>query len=274
MYYEEINKKSRDESWAYMEEMIDGKPRYRWYKLALNSVYMISDLDDKFDIDHRSFSDLGVWYEAAEWVAANDPEALVHIMAELVPPVTDIVKQKLLEGLTREGHYMACAIVEQHLQSYPVPEERTFKRYKAKAVDCINTRIVNILKGNCKQLETIKIDHRDKLFSEDPEIEKALSVLAHIEFTLYGEHLEESLRYLEWLRINDPDELKQLFSFSVCLEMKEQILTLLEKAELFHLYTLIDKCISIKPSDFYCKIQPYVRSPRDILGKYIDMDDD
>ncbi|WP_297093321.1 hypothetical protein [uncultured Draconibacterium sp.] len=274
MFYEEINKKSRDECNAYMEEMVDGKPRYRWYKLALNSVYMIADLDDKFDIDHRSFSDLEVWYEAAEWVAVNDREALVHIMAELVPPVTDIVKQKLLEGLIREGHYKACAIVKQHLQSNPVPEERTFKRNKAKAVDCIKTRIVNILKGNCKQLEAIKNDHRDKLFSEDPEIQKALSVLVHIEFTLYGERLEESLRYLEWLRLNDPDELKQLFSISVSLEIKEQILSLLEKAELFHLYNIIDKCISIKPSSFYCHIQPYVRSSRDILGNYIDMDDD
>ena len=274
MYYEEICKKSRDECYAYMDEIVDGKPRYRWYKLALNLVYMIADLDDKFDIDHRSFSDLGVWYEAAEWVAVNDREALVHIMAELVPPVTDIVKQKLLEGLIREGHYKACAIVKQHLQSYLIPEERTFNRYKAKAVDCIKTRIVNILKGNCKQLEAIKNDHRDKLFSEDPEIQKALSVLVHIEFTLYGERLEESLRYLEWLRLNDPDELKQLFSISVSLEIKEQILGLLEKAELFHLHNIIDKCISIKPSNFYCDIQPYVRSPHDILGKYFDMDDD
>jgi len=274
MYYDEIKQKSHEERWMYSDEVVDGKPRYRWYKMALSTVDLISGCDDKFDIARCSFKDLAPWYEAAEWVALNDPEALVHIMRNLIPPVNNLVKQKLMEGLSREGDYKACAIVQQHLRSFPVPEERTFSRRKKKAVEYINMHVINVVKGNCAQLEKFKADCPDKLLSNDPEIQKALSVALHIEFFLFGECLDKSLGYLEWMRLNAPDELKQLFSFSICPETKEQLLKLFEKAELFRLHTFIDKCITIKPDDFYYLAQPYVRSRRDILSDYIDMDDD
>ena len=55
MFYDILNNMDLHEATTYEWEDIDGKPRYRWYKYALNSVYMISSIDDICDIDDISF---------------------------------------------------------------------------------------------------------------------------------------------------------------------------------------------------------------------------
>lgn len=257
---------------AYQDEIVDGKPRYRWYKLALNSVYMISDCDDKFDIHHCDFNDLCEWYEAAEWVAKNDADALKHIMQDRIPPVNDIVKEKLLAGLSRLGYYKSSAIVKKYLLAFPVSGERTKNRYLAKAEKYIETHVVGTLKGSYQMLEKLKKEQPDKLF--DKNMQQALSVLLSIEFHLYDKCLDESLLYMEWMRINAPDKLKDMFSFELSVAIKEQLLRLLTEAELYRLHILIDAAIKEKSSAFYMEIPRYVRNPRDILSRYIDMDDD
>jgi len=257
---------------AYQDEIIDGKPRYRWYKLALNSVYMISGCDDKFDIDHCDFSDLCDWYEAAEWVAQNDTEALKHIMKDRVPPVTDIVKEKLLAGLSGLSYYKSSAIVKKYLVSFPVPCERTKNRYREKAEKYIESHVVSILKGNYQMLEKMKKEQPDKLF--DKNMQQALSVILSVEFHLNDEYLDKSLLYMEWMRINDADSLKKMFSFELSIDIKEQLLRLLTEAEFYRLYTFINDAIIEKSSAFYVEVTRYVRNPKDILGKCIDMDDD
>ncbi|MEN8116361.1 MAG: hypothetical protein ABFS16_05250 [Bacteroidota bacterium] len=274
MYYTELNKKSRWEAMAYRDELVDGKPRYRWYKLALNSVYMISGCDDKFDIDHCDFSDLTVWFDAVEWVAQNDPGALQHIMSERNPAVTDIVKQKLLDGLSRLSYYKSCQIVQKYLVSYPVPEERTLKRYKEKAIKEINSSVVSTMKNTCEWLEKLKAEKTEMLFSEDNKKRQALSVLLNIDFFLHDEQLDKSLNFMEWMHINAPDQLKELFLFEISLEIKEQLLQKISNAELYRLHTFINKTITVKSTRFYYEVPPYIPDPRDTLSQFIDMDDD
>ncbi|MCY1722138.1 hypothetical protein OU798_17425 [Prolixibacteraceae bacterium Z1-6] len=259
---------------AYDEDIIDGKPRYRWYKLALNSVYMISTCDDKFDIDHCDFSDLTVWYDAAEWVAQNDPEALQHIMGERIPPVTDIVKEKLMAGLSNLGHFKSCAIVKKYLQSYPVPKERTKKRYLQKAIKYIKSNVVSGLKGSSQMLEKLKNEKLELFYDEDIEKQNALSVIVHIGFLLRDDRLVNSLLYMEWMRTNAPTELKEMFTLEVSKEIKDQLLCLIKDAELYRLYTFMNEVIAIKPSKYYFEIRPYVPDPKDTLNHFIDMDDD
>uniref|UniRef100_UPI0032166BF4 hypothetical protein n=1 Tax=uncultured Draconibacterium sp. TaxID=1573823 RepID=UPI0032166BF4 len=274
MYYDECKNMSGWQLAAYQDDIIDGKPRYRWYKLALNSVYMISMCDDKFDIDHCDFKDLKVWYDAAEWVAINDPEALQHIMGERIPPVTDIVKEKLMAGLINLGYYKSCSIVKKHLNSYPVPEERTKERYLQKAIKYLDSNVVSTLRGSSQMLEKLKKEKLEIFYEEDIKSQNALSVIVHIGFHLNGEKLDNSLLYMEWMRTNALGKLKEMFSLQVSKEIKDQLLCFIKDAEFYRLYTFIDNTISVKSSEYYFEIRPYVPDSRDSLSEFIDMDDD
>ena len=258
----------------YDWEEVDGMPRYRWYKNALNSVHMILDCDEKFDIDHADFSDLEYWYNSAEWVANNDEEALKYIYTELVPPVTQIVKDKYIACLTDLGYYKSCAMAMKYLQSYPVPPERTLKRKKEKAVKNINDKLVAQIKSLDEMLVRFKTDYRDKLYDQDKDLQQSFGALLNLHAQFYGQELYDCLENMEWMRLNALHNLEELFSVEISLEIKEQLLKLLTQNELYHLHELLDKTIKEKPTSFYYEIPAYERSPREILGEFFDMDDD
>lgn len=275
MYYDECKKMKQLQLWAYQDEVIDGKPRYRWYKLALNSVYMISMCDDNHDIDKQDFSDLKTWYEATDWVAQNAPDALVHIMHDCIQPVTAIVKEKLLEGLSRLGYFKASATVQKHLGSYAVPKERTKKRYLEKAEKYIETNVVSIMNANCSMLENFKKKYPEKLVgNKDTDFNQSLAVILNIGSYLRNEYLDNSLLYMEWMRVNTPEQLKELFSFEVSIEIKEQLLGIIVDEEFFRLHKFINETIIEKTTLFYFEVPPYIRSRRAILGDYFDMNED
>ncbi len=274
MYYHDVEKMDFRVAMGYEWQEVDGKPRYRWYKYALNSVHMILDCDKKFDIDHADFSDLKVWYDSAEWVANNDEEALKYIYTELVPPVTQIVKDKYIECLTSLGYYKSCAMAMKYIKSYPVPKERTLERKKKKAIENIEKRLVLSLKSMDQMLVKFKAEIPEKLNSPNDELRHSFSVLLNLEAKFYGEASDKSLAYMEWMRLNAPDSLEKIFSIELSLEIKNQLLQMLTENELYRLHELLDKTIKVKAASFYYEIPAYERNPRDILGEFFDTDDD
>ena len=221
MYYHGVNKMDSFKAMDYEWQEIDGKPRYRWYKYALNSVQMILDCDEKFDIDHVEFSDLKVWYDSVEWVANNDEEASKYIYAELVPPVLQIVKDKYIDCLTDLGHYKSCAIAMKYLRSSPVPSERTPVRKKEKAIDNIEKSLVLSLKGVDQMLVKFKAEIPEKLKSSNDELRHSLGVLLNLDAQFYGESSDKIFDYMGWIRINAPDSLKEIFLIEISLENKK-----------------------------------------------------
>lgn len=260
MFYDIIDKLDFLESDKYAWEEIDGQPRYRWYKNALNSVYMISSIDDIRDIDNISFDDLGIYYDSVAWVANNDPKALEHIMGTLVEPVTDIVKQKLLNYLLERKYYKSCAIVKKHLASFPVPAERTFTRKKEKFTKDVNENIATQIYHLSNVLVTVKTANKEKLY--EPEMKDSLSKL--LNFESFSDHLiYEHLDSLEWLRENALDELKEMFTAEVCPETKDNLLTYLAQKELYSLCQFFKETLQVFEMPFYFEIPPYQKEVMD-----------
>lgn len=244
------------EAMDYDWEEVDGKPRYRWYKYALNSVYMISSIDDVRDIENIEFDDLGAWYECVAWVADNDPEALEHIMGKLIKPVTDIVKQKLLGNLEALNYYSSCAIVKKHLRSQPAPAERTFQRKKVKFTESVSEDIAKQIFSMSEMLVNFKTTAKEKLYTDD--LREPLSKLLNME-SFAGKQIEQNLEALDWLLKNCQDDLKGVFDKPILIEIKENFLNYLASKELYKLCTLLEDCIPIKESDFYFEIPPYIK---------------
>ncbi|MDM8160862.1 hypothetical protein QUH73_13645 [Labilibaculum sp. K2S] len=254
MFYDIVNKMDLHEATAYEWEEIDGKPRYRWYKYALNSVYMISSIDDICDIDDISFNDLGTYYDSVAWVAKNDPKALVYIMRTLVEPVTDIVKQKLLSHLLERKYYKSCAIVEKHLVSFPVPAERTFTRKKEKSIKDVNKYIAKRIYALSNLLYELKTKDKEKLYM--PEIQDPLSNLLNFE-SFSADLFREDLDSLEWLLQNAPDEIKEMFTTKICQETKDRLLTYLAQKERYSLCQFFKETLPVFEMPFYFEIPPY-----------------
>lgn len=273
MYYNDVDKMDSFKARDYQWQEVDGKPRYRWYKYALNSVHMILDCDKNFDIDHADFSDLKVWYDSAEWVAKNDEDALKYIYTELVPPVTRIVKDKYIDCLSNLGHYKSCAMAMKHIKSYPVPHERTLERKKKKAIENIEKSLVLSLKGMDQMLVKFKAEIPEKLNSSKDELRRSFSVLLNLEARFYGEASGKSLEYMEWMRENAPDKLEEIFSIEISLEIKNQLLDLLTEKELYRLHEFLDKTIRVKPASFYYEVPAYERNPSDFLGEFFDTEE-
>lgn len=272
MFYDIVDKLSYPESDEYAWEEIDGKPRYRWYKYALNSVYMISSIDDICDIDDIRFDDLGHYYDSVAWVAKNDPEALEHIMGTLVKPVTDIVKQKLLSHLLERKYYKSCAIVEKHLVSFPVPPERTFTRKKEKFTKNVNENIAKQIYHLSNLLVTLKTTGKEKLY--EPEMTDSLSKL--LNFESFSDHLiREHLDSLEWLLQNAPDETKEMFTAEICPETKDNLLTYLAQKELYSLCQFFKETLQVFEMEFYFEIPPYqIEVMNEEEEDYFDEDED
>ncbi|BAX82096.1 hypothetical protein [Labilibaculum antarcticum] len=271
MFYDIIDKLDFSESDKYAWEEIDGKPRYRWYKYALNSVYMISSIDDLRDIDNISFDDLGAYYDSVAWVAKNDPDALKHIMGTLVEPVTDIVKQKLLSHLLKRKYYESCAIVEKYLISFPVPPERTFTRKKEKFTKDVNENIAKQIYHLSNLLVTLKTTGKEKLY--EPEMTDSLSKL--LNFESFSDYLiREHLDSLEWLRQNALDELKEMFTVEICTETKDNLLTYLAQKELYSLCQFFKETLQVLEMPFYFEIPPYHKKITNDDGDYINEDEE
>ncbi len=273
MYYAIVEEMDFEEATEYDWELIDGQKRYRWYKNARNSVHLISACDANHDIDNQDFSDLKLYYDSVEWVAKNDPEALIYIMGTLTKPVTQIVKDKLLYHLAEFGYYKSCAVVKEHLASYPAPPERTFERKKKKAIKDVEENIVEAYKVISERLYKFKTEEKQKLY--DKNFSDAFGSLLNI-WGLSKEDLTESLPLLEWLFENSADDLKQLFSLKLCEEIKDQFLQVLAEKEMYKLHTFINEIIETPIMDFYYDIPPYnpTMKNRLIMPDFEEEDDD
>ncbi|RKD94563.1 hypothetical protein [Marinifilum flexuosum] len=254
MYYDIVNNMDDDKATEYDWEIVIGKPRYRWYKYALNSVYMISSVDEKFDIEDVSFDDLDPWYECVDWVAKNDPEALAHIMSKLVDPVNTIVKKKLLENLEIKEYYSACLIVDINLRSKPEPKKRNLNRKKEKYHKIVSKDIVNQLEGMSQMLYNIKTTAKEKLHKKD--LQEPLSYLLNTE-KFAGTKIDLYIEALVWMHTNTPDELRKLFDFEILIEIKDNFINYLATKELYKLCSFLKKYIPAKEMDFYFDIPPY-----------------
>ena len=246
MYYDEIEKLDPSQKMDYSWEEVDGQPRYRWYKNSINAVHLIDH------IDNSSFSDLKIYYDSVDWVAQNDPEALVYIMSKITKPVTHIVKKKFLECLEALKCYEACAIVKESLVSFPVPEERTHHRKREKALEDIKT-FVAFMESASNLLFTLKTEDPQKLNNE--ELTESLGTVLNID-GLISKDIPLAIDAMEWLRENSPDDLKKQYSQKVCIEIKDQLIGLFAKNEKFKLCTFIQDLLKTNDLPGYFEIPP------------------
>ncbi len=254
MYFDEIKKIHSDEEVDdYLWEMVDGQPRYRWYKKSINSVHLIECRDRNHDIDDSSFSDLKIYYESVNWVAHNDPEALAHIMGIITKPVTHIVKEKFLECLEALKYYEACAIVKENLVSIPVPAERTHERKRKKALEDIKM-FVAFMGSASNLLFELKTKEPQKL--KNKELKNSLGTLLNID-GMYGKEIPLVIDAMEWLRENSPDDLKKQYSKKVCIEIKDQLIGIIAKKEKFKLCTFFNEILITNDLQGYFEIPPY-----------------
>ena len=254
MYYEEVKKMDYEKADVYDWEIVDGMPRYRWYKHARFAVDMISDCDNNHDIDNQDFSDMKYFYDCMEWVTQKDPEALVYIMGTLTDPVVPVVKDKLIEHLSTLGYYRASAIVKEHLAILPVPRERNFERKRAKAIKEVKDKFVERYIASSELLFKFKTENKDKIY--DKRLSSNFGVLLN-PWGSTNSYLTDYLPFLDWLLENSPDDLKQLFSVSLCKEMKDQFLQLLTGYEMYKLCAFLNETIETHTMDFYFDIPPY-----------------
>lgn len=255
MYFDEIKKIHSDEEVDdYLWEMVDGQPRYRWYKNSINSVHLIECSDRHHDIDDSSFSDLKIYYESVNWVAHNDPEALAHIMGIITKPVTHIVKEKFLECLEALKYYEACAIVKESLASIPVPKERTHQRKKDKALEDIR-RLVGRVASASSLLFKFKTEEPQIL--NDKENYNSLGRLLNI-VGAFSEEIPLEIDAMEWLRKYAPDDLKKQFTQRVCIEIKDQLVGIIAKKEKFKLCTFFNEILKTNDLQGYFEIPPYI----------------
>ncbi|WP_421919538.1 hypothetical protein [Marinifilum sp.] len=254
MYYDIVNQMDDDEASDYDWEIVDGKPRYRWYKYALNSVYMISSVDEKCNIETVSFDDLDAWYECVNWVAKNDPEALMHIMSKLVDPVNPIVKTKLLESLEKSEYYSACLIVDTHLRIKEEPKERDFNRKKEKYSKIADEDIAKQLIGMSQILHSLKTTAKNKLYEE--KLQEPISYLLNIE-KFARTKTNKFIETLQWMIENAPEDLKRIFNTEIQIEIRDNFLNYFAEREHYQLCSFMMKCIPVIETDFYFDIPPY-----------------
>lgn len=271
MYFDEIEKFSSDEDVDdYLWEMIDGQPRYRWYKGCVNAVHLIELSDRNHDIEEETFSGLKSFYNSVNWVAHNDPEALAHIMRVITKPVTHIVKKKFLECLEVLKYYEACAIVKESLVSIPAPAERSCERKREKALEDIRGFVISV-ESTSGSLFDFKEDNFKNLELDDQDIRNSLGTLLNID-GLYNKYIPQAIDAMEWLRENFPDELKKKFSKKVCIEIKDQLIGIFAEKEKFKLCAFFNEILQINELPGYFEIPPYNPNYRSRL--HYDLDDE
>lgn len=255
MYFDEIDKLNSENEMDYLWEMVDGQPRYRWYKNTINSVHLIECSDNHHEIDDSSFSNLKYYYESVDWVAHNDPEALAHIMGIITKPVTHIVKKKFLQSLEALKYYEACAIVKESLVSIPAPAERTHERKREKALEDIRRFVISV-KSASNVLFDLKKDDFQNLDIDDLDIKNSLGTLLNID-GLFSDYIPQAIDAMEWLRENSPDDLKKQYTKKVCNEIKDQLIGIIAKREKFKLCAFLKEILKTFELPGYFKIPPY-----------------
>nr|WP_321454081.1 hypothetical protein [uncultured Carboxylicivirga sp.] len=120
-YYtcDQLAQKDSKEFSKYMWEDVDGRPRFRWYKNVINIIELLSKYDFHFDIEKLAFKDFNDYFKSIYWVEQNDPESLVYIMSQMIAPVSEQVKKRVLNYLIELEYYNACAIIQKHLNTNP-----------------------------------------------------------------------------------------------------------------------------------------------------------
>ncbi len=256
-----ISNKLEESNWVkaheYNWEHIDGMPRYRWYKYALNAVSSISQCDENFDINQTDFSHLKTYFEAVEWVAQKDPKALIYIMDKLTAAVTQIVKEKFIFHLAKLEYYKSCHIVKSYLQSYPVPARRTYIRKQKGALKNINTNIIEILKARSAVLQQLKKDVPEKFKNPNKETADAFSILLNIDNTNGLETIERNLPDMLWLYTNNPKSLTHLFDLCIYAEIKDLFIEAIANTQEFELCILLKNAIKTIDCEDYYKVPPY-----------------
>lgn len=255
MYFDEVKKLDADNEDDYLWEMVDGQPRYRWYKNSINSVHLIECSDNNHDIKDESFSDLKTYYESVNWVAHNDPKALVHIMGTITKPVTHIVKRKFIECLEALKYYEACAIVEESLVSIPAPKERTHERKREKALVDIKRFVGSVESASIVLFNLKKEDFRN-LDVDDEDIKNSLGTLLNID-GLFNDYIPQAIDAMEWLRENFPEDLKKQYAQKICIEIKDQLIGIVARYEKFKLCKFLKEILNTHELPGYFEIPPY-----------------
>ncbi len=272
----ELEKNNWVKAHEYNWEHIDGMPRYRWYKYALNAVASINQCDKDFDINQTDFSHLKSYFDAVEWVAQKDSKSLIYIMEKLTPPVTQIVKDKFILHLSKLEYYKSCHIAQTYLHSYPVPLRRTFIRKQKEALKNINTHIIETLKSRSTVMQQLKRDVPEKFKNPNQETQDAFSILLNIDSQNGIETINKQLGNMLWLYKNNRNALSHLFDIKIYAEIKDVFLTALESTQEYGLYILLRDAIQTNASDDYYLIPPY-KEPHS-YGKNttldFDMDED
>ncbi|MBS2098801.1 hypothetical protein [Carboxylicivirga linearis] len=133
---DELAKKDSKAFSEYMWTDVDGKPRFRWYKNVVNIVELLEKYDFHFDIEKLPFKDFEDYFKSIEWVMQNDPDSLIYIMSQMITPVSEKVKNKILSHLIELEYYHSCAVIQKHLQvkSTSSITNREFQKNRAKGV--------------------------------------------------------------------------------------------------------------------------------------------
>nr|WP_321406644.1 hypothetical protein [uncultured Carboxylicivirga sp.] len=121
---------------AYMWENVDGKPRFRWYKNVINVIELLSKYDFHFDIENLPFKDFEDYFESIHWVEQHDRESLVYIMSQMISPVSQKVKDKVLDYLIHMEYYNSCAVIQKYLRVNTVTSltNKQFQKERLKGV--------------------------------------------------------------------------------------------------------------------------------------------
>ena len=268
MFYDDLDKMDDYEKSDYCWEMVDGLPRYRRYKNSINVVHLIKSSDDHHNIENSSFADLEYYYDSVNWVALNDPEALKHIMGEINKPVNDLVKKKFLKNLEALKYFEACVIVKKYLAAFPVPIERTHQREREKALKDIDFLVCR-LKSTSELLYKFKTEQQEKLYDEN--LKDSLGTILKID-GLFKSYIPKEIEAMEWLRINSANDLREQYSFKVCIEIKDQLINILSENEKFKLCDFINKTLGTHDMPYYYEIPPH--NPNQKSRFYSDYDDD
>ncbi len=240
MFYDELKKRDLFECDQYAWELVDGKPRYRWYKEAQTAIPLIAECEKKHDITHSDFADLEVYFTSMNWVACNDPGALQYILARRSNPVSRSVKEKILQYLEKFQYFEACGLVKLFLATQPMPKERNFRLLLDKALYDIKS-LVSHIQSASQILYTLKTLEPHKL--DDVMLRDSLAiVLGFDEF--HGKRIARIMTALEWLMENAPLELKNQFNMLVCTEIKDEAILLFLKYEKFAICSWLEQALT------------------------------
>lgn len=258
----------REDFWrssVYRQEKVDNVPRYRWYKLALNSVCELEIHDKAYDIEGANFRDLKVYFKAIDWVAHNDPKALEYIMADLCNAVFPIVKSELIRNLQELGFYKACDIVQKHLRTKAPDLVRAYERRRRKVLKDL-TNYAKDVSQRSNVLDSMRTNYPDKLYTKDPELVECLSAMLNVNKPGWLYTLDDNIDNILWLFKADKELLEHLFGDALCIEIKDLFIKPLIQLELYELVTFFKTCIPIIESDYpYYNIPPFIGRVDDLF---------